>query len=181
MTRSVRSAQLTAGINLDDIVGEVPVDSPPNDALISGLGNSNLTIAGVLEAGIDSAISSGLSSAVHGTDFGDGFSASIVRTITNLALADVQFEIGGLFSDANGNPINGGEAIEFANCTFEKVLDRIEPDNLADSNKTTSKRAHSAFGLWGGNGDLIASDEIQIIFRNQRCTDIIERDSTVPL
>ncbi|KIC35190.1 hypothetical protein RA27_22990, partial [Ruegeria sp. ANG-R] len=49
------------------------------------------------------------SSAVYDTDFADGLSASFVRTVTNLALADAQFEIGGLFTDANGNPINGGE------------------------------------------------------------------------
>ena len=101
------SAGLTSGINLD-----IPESSPLNDALISGLGNPQgpqLTVAGILEGALDGSISSGLSSAVYGTDFADGFSASLVQTVTNLALADAQFEIGGLFTDANGNPINGGE------------------------------------------------------------------------
>lgn len=98
---------LTAGVNLN-----IPEGSPLNDALISGLGNPQgpqLTVAGILEGTLDSTISSGLSSAVYGTDFADGFSASLVQTVTNLALADAQFEIGGLFTDEFGNPINGGE------------------------------------------------------------------------
>ncbi|WP_037316942.1 DUF6862 domain-containing protein [Ruegeria halocynthiae] len=101
------SAGLTSGINLN-----IPESSPLNDALISGFGNPQgpqLTVAGILEGALDGSISSGLSSAVYGTDFSDGFSASLVQTVTNLALADAQFEIGGLFTDANGNAINGGE------------------------------------------------------------------------
>jgi filamentous hemagglutinin family protein len=101
------SAGLTSGINLN-----IPESSPLNDVLISGLGNPQgpqLTVAGILEGALDGSISSGLSSAVYGTDFADGFSANLVQTVTNLALADAQFEIGGLFTDANGNPINGGE------------------------------------------------------------------------
>ena len=41
-------------------------------------------------------ITSGLSSAVYGTDFGSSFSRSLLNTVVNLTLADVQFEIGEL-------------------------------------------------------------------------------------
>lgn len=93
-TFSGATAGLTSGINLN-----IPESSPLNDALISGFGNGDvaqLTIGGILEGALDGAISSGLSSTVYGTDFADGFSASLVQTVTNLALADAQFEIGDL-------------------------------------------------------------------------------------
>jgi filamentous hemagglutinin len=38
-----------------------------------------------------------------------GFSSALLNTVVNLTLADVQFEIGNVFNDTNGNPINGGE------------------------------------------------------------------------
>ncbi len=93
---SSASAGLTSGINLN-----IPENSTLNDALINGLGNPKgpqLTVAGILEGALDGSISSGLSFAVYGTDFADGFSASLVQTVTNLTLADAQFEIGDLGS-----------------------------------------------------------------------------------
>ncbi|EFO33270.1 phosphoglycerate kinase [Roseibium sp. TrichSKD4] len=92
------SAGLTAGINLDTFIGEIPKDSVLNDALISGFGglNAKLTMKGILDGAIDGAISSGLSSAVYGTDFLEGFSSSVLNTVINLTLADAQFEIGTL-------------------------------------------------------------------------------------
>ncbi|WP_241484147.1 filamentous hemagglutinin N-terminal domain-containing protein, partial [Ruegeria sp. ANG-R] len=64
------TAGLAHGINLDDIIGTIPKDSPLNAALINGFGNPNgpqLTIAGLLEGTIDGVVSSGLSSAVYDT------------------------------------------------------------------------------------------------------------------
>ncbi|EFO33272.1 putative hemagglutination repeat-containing protein [Roseibium sp. TrichSKD4] len=92
------SAGLTAGINLETFVGNLPKDSVLNDALISGFGglNPKLAMKGILDGAIDGAISSGLSSAVYGTDFLEGFSSSMVNTLVNLTLADVQYEIGEL-------------------------------------------------------------------------------------
>ncbi|WP_280177019.1 DUF637 domain-containing protein, partial [Roseibium sediminis] len=60
-----------------------------------------------MDGALDGAISSGLSSAVYGTDFLEGFSSSMVNTLVNLTLADVQFEIGelGVTYDASGNRI----------------------------------------------------------------------------
>ena len=105
------SAGLTAGINLETFVGKLPKDSALNDALISGFGglSPKLTMKGILDGAIDGAISSGLSSAVYGTDFLEGFSSSMVNTLVNLTLADVQFEIGelGVVRDANGNIVPG--------------------------------------------------------------------------
>ncbi len=78
---------------------------PYNTALFG----EKLTAANVLERAFDGAIQSGLSSAVYGTDFKTGLRNSVVRTIVALGLADVQTEIGGVFNDENGDPINGGE------------------------------------------------------------------------
>ncbi|PTQ71231.1 VENN motif-containing pre-toxin protein [Celeribacter persicus] len=101
-----------AGIGLEDILGEIPENSVLNNALISGFGNGNLTMANILEGALDGAISSGLSSAVYGTDFMEGFSSSLVNTVVNLTLADVQFEIGELFKGgANGGEGSLGHAL----------------------------------------------------------------------
>ena len=75
--------------------------------LFGGAGNLNL--GSVLEGAFDGAISSGINSAVYGTDFGEGLSSSLIRTVVALGLADVQTGIGSIFNDANGRPINGGE------------------------------------------------------------------------
>ena len=73
------------------------------------LGGEQLTAANVLERAFDGAISSGLSSAVYGTDFKTGLRNSVIRNVVALGLADVQAKIGGVFNDANGDSINGGE------------------------------------------------------------------------
>ena len=104
------SACLTAGINLETFVGNLPKDSVLNDALISGFGglSPKLTMKGILDGTIDGTISSGLSSAAYGTDFLEGFSSSMVNTLVNLTLADVQYEIGdlGIVRDENGNTLD---------------------------------------------------------------------------
>ena len=72
------SAGLTAGINLN-----FPDGHPFNNNLIAGFGSGQFTMAGLLNAGLDGVISSGLSSAVYGTDFGDGVLASLVSYIAD--------------------------------------------------------------------------------------------------
>jgi len=72
------TAGLTAGIDI-----KFPVDHPFNDALINGFGTTQFTMAGLLNAGLDGVISSGLSSAVYGTDFGSGVLNSIVTYVAN--------------------------------------------------------------------------------------------------
>ncbi|MCF2872993.1 DUF637 domain-containing protein, partial [Octadecabacter sp. G9-8] len=52
------------------------------------------TIASFSEGALDAAITSGLSSAVYGTDFGAGFVTDITASTVGLALADVQTGIG---------------------------------------------------------------------------------------
>ncbi|MDD7912016.1 DUF637 domain-containing protein [Pseudovibrio exalbescens] len=68
----------------------------------------------MLDSAIDGVITNGLSSAVYGTDFMEGFSASMVKTLVSLTLADIQFEIGelGIIRDANGDMIQTNEAWE---------------------------------------------------------------------
>lgn len=90
------SAGLTAGINLDTLGITAETNPDLFNGLLGEFGNGNLTMAGILEGALDGAISSGLSSAVYGTDFLEGFSSSLVNTVVNLTLADVQFEIGEL-------------------------------------------------------------------------------------
>ncbi|KZL25876.1 hypothetical protein PsWM33_01607 [Pseudovibrio sp. WM33] len=90
------TAGLTSGININ-ILG---ITSKTNPELFNNLlgefGNGNLSIANILDGALDGIISNGLSSAVYGTDFLEGFSSSMINTIVNLAMADVQFEIGEL-------------------------------------------------------------------------------------
>ena len=80
------------------------ISSLPDEALL-GFGQGELTFAKIMQGALDGAISSGVNSAIYGTDFMDGLSASVLQTVANLMLADVQFEIGELFK----NGANGGE------------------------------------------------------------------------
>ncbi|SDR45004.1 filamentous hemagglutinin N-terminal domain-containing protein [Pseudovibrio sp. Tun.PSC04-5.I4] len=90
------TAGLTSGINID-ILGITSETNPELfNSLLGDLGNGNLSIANILDGALDSLISNGLSSAVYGTDFTSQFGASMLRTVVNLAMADVQFEIGEL-------------------------------------------------------------------------------------
>jgi hypothetical protein len=76
-TFSAISAGLSAGININLPQGEAP--------LIAGFGSSQLTLSGLVNAGLDGAITSGLSSAVYGTDF----SAGVVDALTRAVVAGV--------------------------------------------------------------------------------------------
>ncbi|MEM9523291.1 MAG: filamentous hemagglutinin N-terminal domain-containing protein, partial [Pseudomonadota bacterium] len=87
------SAGLTAGINLDSTFG-IEFGKDATTGLL-GMGD-NLSMANILEGGVDNLISSGLNSAVHGTDFGDGFAACLTSSVVSLSLADIQTGIGGM-------------------------------------------------------------------------------------
>ena len=76
-TFSAASAGLTSGIDFG-----FPKGHPFHDALF-GIGSGQFTMAGLLETGLDGVIRSGLSSAVYGTDFGDGVLASVVSYVAN--------------------------------------------------------------------------------------------------
>jgi len=54
----------------------------------------DLTLAALVESGIDSAITAGLSSVVYGTDFGSGFLSGFGNSLVTLATADFQTLIG---------------------------------------------------------------------------------------
>ncbi len=54
----------------------------------------DLTLAAIVESGIDSAITAGLSSVVYDTDFGAGFLSSFGNSLATLATADFQTLIG---------------------------------------------------------------------------------------
>ncbi|MCB5205540.1 DUF637 domain-containing protein, partial [Neorhizobium sp. T786] len=88
------TAGLTARINLGDM--GLLNGSAFSQRLLGAFGNGSLTLGNILEGAFDGLISSGLSSAIYGTDFGTGFSTALIKTVVNLALADVQTEIGDL-------------------------------------------------------------------------------------
>ncbi|WP_208860670.1 hemagglutinin repeat-containing protein [Pseudovibrio ascidiaceicola] len=90
------TAGLTDGIGLDTFGIEVDTNPDLFNSLLGEFGRGNLSIANILDGALDGLISNGLSSAVYGTDFMEGFSSSMINTIVNLAMADVQFEIGSL-------------------------------------------------------------------------------------
>lgn len=87
---------------LTDFIQDLPTDS------VLGFGNGNLSLQNIMSGTLNGAISSGVSSLVYGTDFMDGFSNSVLNTVVNLTLADVQFEIGelGVVRDENGDIIS---------------------------------------------------------------------------
>ncbi len=72
------SAGLTSGIDIN-----FPNGHPFNDALIDGFGSSQLTVSGLLNAGLDGAISSGVASAAYGTDFGNGVLGAVVSYVAS--------------------------------------------------------------------------------------------------
>jgi len=84
----------------------------------------DLTLAAIVESGIDSAITAGLSSVVYGTDFGSGFLNSFGNSLVTLATADFQTLIGkqglkeGGFEHAGLHALVGCVAAELssANC-----------------------------------------------------------------
>ena len=103
------SAGLTSAINLDTFIGDIADGSPLTQNIFgSAFGSSSgLTVQNLFDGAIDGIITSGLSSAVYGTDFGESLSSSLINMVANLALTDVQFEIGELgkgIPDWEGSP-----------------------------------------------------------------------------
>ncbi|WP_162932998.1 filamentous hemagglutinin N-terminal domain-containing protein [Roseovarius sp. EL26] len=81
-----------------------------NGILPNGFGSflgegSQLNLGSVLDGALDAGISNGINSVAYGTDFGKGFTSSLVRTVVSLGLADAQNGIGGIFEKG----ANGGE------------------------------------------------------------------------
>ncbi|WP_245890076.1 hemagglutinin repeat-containing protein [Celeribacter persicus] len=74
------SAGLAAGINLDTTFN---IETSGLGDIIPGFGSGQLSWGELLENGLDGVISSGLSSAVYGTDFGEGVLSSIVSYVAN--------------------------------------------------------------------------------------------------
>ncbi|MDD7912018.1 filamentous hemagglutinin N-terminal domain-containing protein [Pseudovibrio exalbescens] len=113
-TFSAVTAGLAEGVSLN-MFGITSQTHPELfDGLLGTFGNNKLSIGNILEGALDGVITNGLSSAVYGTDFMEGFSASMIKTLVSLTLADIQFEIGelGIIRDANGDVIKTNEAWE---------------------------------------------------------------------
>ncbi|MCB5205461.1 DUF637 domain-containing protein, partial [Neorhizobium sp. T786] len=86
------TAGLTNAISLD-LIG-IKAEGLLGKALLGDFGNGTLTLHAILDGALDGLISSGLSSLVYDTDFGSAFSAALIKTVVNLAMADIQFAIG---------------------------------------------------------------------------------------
>ncbi len=78
-----------------------------SESFTSGLlfEGGQLNAASVLEGAFDATLSTGLSSAVTGSDFREGLTTSLVRSVVALGLADAQNRIGNIFEGG----ANGGE------------------------------------------------------------------------
>ena len=94
---SAISAGLTTGIDIETFGGSFEGVGWANDSLfeVAGFG-SHLTVAGLVDAGIDATLTAGLSTAVYETDFLDSFKGSVASATVNLAMADLQEGIGDL-------------------------------------------------------------------------------------
>ena len=137
---SAFTAGLTTGVNLSEL-GLGGLDFLDND-IISGFGES-LSYGAVLEGVLDSALSSGASSLIYGSDFGDGFQRGVINSTTNLIAAAFQHEIGdlaqtrgGIFDEGGAGALDnpprtgadgGGEAFHY---TDKKWVNSIEQNGL---------------------------------------------------
>jgi Possible hemagglutinin (DUF637) len=97
-TFSAVSVGLVSGVNLDTI--GVTLGEGAFNPLWS-VGSGNLTLSAIMEKGLDSALTAGLSSAVYGTDFGAGFAQSWGQAILTLARNDLQNDIGASFASGS--------------------------------------------------------------------------------
>lgn len=101
-TFSAVTAGLTAGINLSPTKGGffdfgIAKDNVIFNNLIPGFGNGQLSIGNILDGAIDGAIDAGLSSAVYGTDFTDGFVNSLKSVAVDAVAAAAIGEVSDIF------------------------------------------------------------------------------------
>lgn len=75
------TAGLTDGIDIGDL--GIDLGTAGTDSLIPGFGSGQLSLTGLLDAGLDGVLSSGINSAVYGTDFGAGVLNSVVTYVAN--------------------------------------------------------------------------------------------------
>ncbi|MEJ6405108.1 cytidine deaminase-like fold-containing protein [Yoonia sp. 2307UL14-13] len=90
------SAGLTAGVDIETFGGSFDgMDWANTSAFdVAGFG-SHLTVAGLVDAGIDATLTAGLNTAVHDDiDFLEAFGGSVESAAINLAMADLQQGIG---------------------------------------------------------------------------------------
>jgi hypothetical protein len=145
------SAGLTAEINLDSFGGDLSDVGWANESAFQAVGfgfGENLTIARLVEAGIDATITSGLSTAVYETDFLDSFGTSMRSSAISLTMADLQNGIGDL---------NLGEG-SFAHAALHGVVGCAAAEAL-DGNCASGAAAAIAQSIYAGTLDDTAPDE----------------------
>lgn len=149
------SAGLTAEINLDSFGGSFDGAEWANTSAFKAIGfgfGENLTIARLVEAGIDATITSGLSTAVYETDFLDSFGASMRSSAINLTMADLQNGIGdgvtkGLYQEG-----------DLAHAALHGLVGCAAAEAL-DGNCASGAAAAIAQSLYAGTLDGTAPDE----------------------
>ncbi|WP_224825200.1 DUF637 domain-containing protein [Cognatishimia sp. MH4019] len=186
------TAGLTSGINLDDLGIELGKASQNPLLGFGKIDGNGLTLSNLLEGSLDSVISSGLSSAVHGTDFSNGLSDTLLKTVVNLTLADAQFEIGELHlpegsaqhallhglagcaaASAQGGSCAAGAAGGIAQSLYAGTLEELTADqrNIALA-RSELIGAVAGFAFSGGNevNVAIAAAVAQSGFKNNYLT-----------
>ncbi len=107
---SAFTSGLTTGVNLSEL-GLGGVNFLGND-IIAGFG-SKLTYGAVLDGVLDSALGSGASSIIYGSDFWDGFKNGVINNTVDLVSAAFQHEIGDLAAN-NTFGVNEGNVVHAA-------------------------------------------------------------------
>ncbi|WP_296428357.1 filamentous hemagglutinin N-terminal domain-containing protein [Yoonia sp.] len=149
------SAGLTAEINLDSFGGSFEDVGWANTSAFKAMGfgfGENLTIARLVEAGIDATITSGLSTAVYETDFLDSFGASMRSSAISLTMADLQNGIGdgvtkGLYQEG-----------DLAHAALHGLVGCAAAEAL-DGNCASGAAAAIAQSIYAGTLDDTAPDE----------------------
>ncbi|MGB0903174.1 DUF637 domain-containing protein, partial [Halocynthiibacter sp.] len=145
------TAGLTSGINLEQI--GIKLD---NTGLLRSGGK--LTLSAIGESALDSALRSGLNTAVYGSDFGKGLLSGISGSVVNLAMADVQHGIGDLFEGG----ANGGEG-SFGHITLHALTGCVaaELQNASCASGAAGAAAQAIYAGTDPGAGTLTDDQIK--------------------
>ncbi|WP_107497092.1 putative toxin [Thalassobius sp. I31.1] len=145
------TAGLTSGINLE----QIGIKLDDTGLLRSG---GKLTLSAIGESALDSALRSGLNSAVYGSDFGKGLLSGISGSVVNLAMADVQHGIGDLFEGG----ANGGEG-SFGHITLHALTGCVaaELQNASCASGAAGAAAQAIYAGTDPGAGTLTDDQIK--------------------
>ncbi|WP_232820745.1 DUF637 domain-containing protein [Thalassobius sp. I31.1] len=145
------TAGLTSGINLE----QIGIKLDDTGLLRSG---GKLTLSAIGESALDSALRSGLNTAVYGSDFGKGLLSGISGSVVNLAMADVQHGIGDLFEGG----ANGGEG-SFGHITLHALTGCVaaELQNASCASGAAGAAAQAIYAGTDPGAGTLTDDQIK--------------------